>query len=72
MTDVNVLEREAQLAWREYCGLVHLWVAQGRISAEVSAFACEDKGKEVWIRAYLRIRRRTAGLGDLDEFDRPQ
>lgn len=69
MTDADVLEQEAQLAWREHCALIGLWVTQGQVSARAGAYACEDWGKAIWIRAYLHIRRRAAGLGDLEEAD---
>ena len=69
MTDADALEREGQLAWREHCALIQMWVAQGRVSPEAGAYACDEWGRAVWIRAYLRLRRRAAGLSDLEELD---
>lgn len=69
MMDANALEREAQLAWRELCALIQIWVAQGRVSPEAGTYVCEEWGREVWTRAYLRLRRRATRLGDLKRLD---
>ena len=69
MTDAAALEQEAQRAWREHCERIRLWVAQGHVGAEAGTAACEDRGKEVWMRAYVRLRRRTTGLGHLEGLD---
>lgn len=72
MTDAAALEQEAQRAWREHCERIGLWVAQGHVGAVEGAAACEDRGKEVWIRAYLRLRQRAPSLGTPDELSGSQ
>ena len=67
MTDAAAREQEAQRAWREHCERIGLWVAQGHVEAMAGAAACEDRGKEVWMRAYLRLRQRAPSLGTPDE-----
>ena len=66
MTDAIALEQEAHLAWDERCDRIRMWVAQGHVQTEAGTTACEDRGKEVWMRAYLRLRWHATGFGHLE------